>query len=44
MKYTPTYFDFDAVTHKVEVAEMLLMVVAVYAVILIGSWLYSKFP
>lgn len=43
MKYTPQYFDFAAITHKAEVAEMLLMVVAVYAVIFVFSWLYTKF-
>lgn len=42
MKYTPTYFPFDQLEHKAEIAEMLLMVAAVYIIIFSVSWLYSK--
>jgi hypothetical protein len=43
MKYTPTYFDFAALTHKAELLDVFLLVAFVYILILIVSWLYAKF-
>ena len=44
MKYTPTYFDFDGLEHKAQIAEVFLMVAAVYILIFIVSFVYSRFP
>lgn len=43
MKYTPTYFDFDALAHKAEILDVFLLVAFVYILILIVSWLYARF-
>ena len=44
MKYTPTYFDFDGLEHKAQIAEVFLMVAAVYILIYSVSWIYTRFP
>ena len=44
MKYVPTYFDFDGLEHKMNIAEMFLLVAAVYILIFIASYVYSRFP
>lgn len=37
------YFSFIELNQKAEVAEMFLLVAAVYIVILICSWIYTRF-
>ena len=44
MKYTPTYFDFDGLEHKAQIAEVFLLVAAVYILIYSVAWLMSRFP
>ena len=34
MKYTPTYFNFDALEHKAELIDVFLIVAVVYILIL----------
>ena len=40
MHYTPNYFDFDKLKHTGEIAEVFLVVAAVYILIYSVSWLY----
>ena len=42
MKYTPTYFNFDALEHKYEILEIFSLVAGVYAIIFAVAWLCSK--
>jgi len=42
MKYTPQYFDFAALEHKAQVAEMFLLVAVVYILIFSVSWIYCR--
>ncbi len=42
MKYTPVYFDFDGLEHKMDIAEMFLLVGAVYIVIFSAAWVYNR--
>ena len=44
MKYTPTYFNFDALEHKAELIDVFLIVAVVYILIFSVSWLISRFP
>ena len=44
MKYTPTYFNFDALEHKAELIDVFLIVAVVYILIFSVSWLLSRFP
>lgn len=42
MIYTPKYFDFDAIKHSADNAEMLLMVLMVYVFLLVVSLVIKK--
>ena len=42
--YTPTYFDFAALTHKAELFHVILMVAGVYILIYSVAWVLSKLP
>lgn len=41
-KYTPEYFDFDGLEHKIQIAEMFLLVAFVYILIFSVSWIYCR--
>jgi hypothetical protein len=43
MKYTPTYFDFDGLEHKMELLNAVVMVAGVYILIFSVSWVYNRF-